>query len=28
MAKKFMYVCIGIFMVMAAYHLGARAAGA
>ncbi len=26
MAKKFFYVCAGLFLLMAAYHLGARSA--
>jgi hypothetical protein len=28
MAKRFMYVCAGIFLLVATYHLGARSAGA
>ena len=28
MAKKFFYVCAGIFLLALSYHLGARNAGA
>lgn len=28
MAKKFLYVCAGIFLLVASYHFGAQSAGA